>query len=142
MQDTQDPNEATNIVGVRGELHQRVGRRTEQDVIEVLLVTPDEFPQLVGHGEDDVKVRDRQQFLTPLLQPCLGLLAVAFGATTVATGVVDIMLLATVITLQQVPSQDFRATVANIFDRPPMAGEQIRPEPVQVRTAITPKDIR
>jgi hypothetical protein len=52
------------------------------------------------------------------------------------------MLLATVITLQQVPSQDFRATVENILDRSTMAGEQIRPEPVQVSTAITPKDIR
>ena len=63
MQDTQDPNEAANIVGIRGELHQRLGRRAEQDVIEVLLVPPDEFPQLVGHGEDDVKVGDRQEFL-------------------------------------------------------------------------------
>jgi hypothetical protein len=90
-------------------------------------VTPDEFPQFVEHGEDDVKVRDRQQCLTPLLPPCLGLLAVACGATTVATGMVDIMLLATVITLQQVPSQDCRATVANSFDRPPLAGAQIRP---------------
>jgi hypothetical protein len=51
------------------------------------------------------------------------------------------MLLATVITLKQVPSQDFRATVENSFDRPPMAGEQIRPKPLQVRTAITPKDL-
>jgi hypothetical protein len=52
------------------------------------------------------------------------------------------MLLATGITLKQVPSQDFRATVENSFDRPPMAGEQIRPEPVQVSPAITPKASR
>jgi hypothetical protein len=52
------------------------------------------------------------------------------------------MLLITVITRPLVPAQDFRATVENICDRPPMAGEQIRPEPVQVSTAITLKDIR
>jgi hypothetical protein len=126
---------------VRGERDERLGGGAEQDGVEVFLMAADEFPQLLGHGEDDVKIGDRQQFLTPLLQPCRGILAVAFGATTVATGVVDIMLLATVITLQQVPSQDFCATVADIFDRPPMAGEQIRPEPVQVSTAIPPKDI-
>jgi len=96
----------------------------------------------VGHSEDDGEVGDRQQFLPPLLQPCLGILAVAFGATAVATGVVDIMLLVTVITLKQVPSQDFRATVEHILNRPSMAGEQIRPEPIQVSTAITPKDLR
>jgi len=55
---------------------------------------------------------------------------------------VDIMLLATVITLEQVPSQDLRATVENILDRSPMAGKQIPPEPGQVGTAITPKDLR
>jgi hypothetical protein len=142
VQDTQDPTEAANIVGIRGELHQRLGRRAEQDGIEVLLMPPDEFPQLVGHGEDDVKGGDRQQFLTPLLPPGLGILAVACGATTIATGVVDIRLLATVITLPQGPSQDFRATVEKIFDRPPMAGEQIRPELVPVSTAIALKDSR
>jgi hypothetical protein len=118
------------------------GRRAEPEVIEVLLMPPDECPHLVGHGDDDVKVGDRQQFLTPLLHPGLGILAVACGATTIATGVVDIMLLAPVITRQQVPSQDCRATVEKIFDRPPMAGEQIRPELVQVSTAIARKDSR
>jgi hypothetical protein len=142
VQDTQDAHEAANIVGVRCELHQRWGRRAEQDVLAVLWVPPDEFSPLVGHGEDDVKGGDRQQFLTPRLQPGLGILAVAFGATPVATGVVDLRLLATVITRQQVPSQDCRATVEDIFERPPMAGEQIRPEPVQVSTAITPQDLR
>ena len=140
LEDTQDPHEAADIVGVRRELQQRWGRRAEHNVIAVLWVTPDEVPQLVGPGEDDVNVGDRQQFLPPLLQPCRGILAVAFWATAVATGVVDIRLLATVITLQQVPAQGFRATVANSLDRPPMAGEQILPAPLQVRTAITPKD--
>jgi hypothetical protein len=55
---------------------------------------------------------------------------------------VDIMLLATVITLQKVPSQDLRTTVENILYGSPMAGEQSLPEPGQVGTAITPKDLR
>jgi hypothetical protein len=142
VQDTQAPKEAADIVGVRGALHQRVGRRAKQDVIEVLLGPPAEFPHLMGHGADDVTVGDRQQCLTHLLRPGLGSLAAACGATTSATGVVAIMRLATVITLPQVPSQDFRAAVEKIFDRPPMAGAQIRPELVQVRTAIALNDSR
>jgi hypothetical protein len=76
------------------------------------------------------------------LQPGLGLRAGAFGATTIAAGVLAIMLLATVITRQQGPSQDFRATVAKVVDRPPMTGEQLRPEPVQVSPALARKDRR
>jgi hypothetical protein len=96
----------------------------------------------MGHGEDHVKVGDWEEFLTPFFQPCLGIRAMALRATAVAAGMVDIMLLAAVITLEQVPSQDLRATVENILDRSPMAGEQTLPEPRQVGTAITPKDVR
>jgi hypothetical protein len=44
---------------VRGQLDERLGRRAEQDVVAVLLMTPDELTELVGHGEDHVKVGDR-----------------------------------------------------------------------------------
>ena len=99
VQHTQDPDQPADIMRVRGELDERLGRGAEQDVVEVLLVAADERPQLVGHGEDDVKVGDRQEFLPPLFQPGFGVLAVALGATAVAAGVVDIVFLATVVAL-------------------------------------------
>jgi hypothetical protein len=55
---------------------------------------------------------------------------------------VDIRLLATAITRQQVPSQDLRATVETIRYGSPRAGEQLLPEPGLVGTAITPNDLR
>jgi hypothetical protein len=105
-------------------------------------MTPDHLPQLMGCGEDHVKVGDREELLTPFCQPGCGVLVVALGATAVAAGMVNIMLLATVITLEEVSSQDLRATVENILHGSPMAGEQLLPEPAQVGTAITPKDLR
>jgi hypothetical protein len=66
----------------------------------------------------------------------------ALRTTAVAAGMVDIMRLATVITLAQVPSQALRATVAHRLERSPMAGEPIPPEPGPVGPAITPKDLR
>jgi hypothetical protein len=96
----------------------------------------------MGRGEDHVQVGDWEELLTPVCQPGLGRRAMALRTTAMAAGVVDIMLLATVITRQQVPSQDLRATVENILDGAPMAGEQLRPEPGQVGTTITPKDLR
>jgi hypothetical protein len=46
-------------VRVRGQLDERLGRRAEQDVVEVLLMTPDDLTELMGHGEHHVKVGDR-----------------------------------------------------------------------------------
>jgi hypothetical protein len=105
-------------------------------------MTSDHLPQLMGRGEDHVKVGDREELLTPVFQPGLGLQAMALRTAAIAAGMGDIMLLATVITRQQVPSQDLRATVENILYSAPMAGEPILPEPGQVGTAITPKDLR
>jgi hypothetical protein len=100
-----------------------LGCGAKQDIVEVLLMTPDYRPQLMGYGEDHVKGGDREELLTPFFQPCLGSRMMALGTTAVAAGMVDIMLLTTVITLEQVPSQDLRTTVENILDHPPMAGE-------------------
>jgi hypothetical protein len=89
---------------IRGERDERLGRGSEQDVVQVFLVSADQRPQLSGQGEDDMKVGDRQEFLTPLFQPGFGLAAVALGTTPVAAGVVDVVFLATVIALEQLPA--------------------------------------
>jgi hypothetical protein len=104
VQDTQEPDQTAHIMGVHGELDERLCRGAEQDVIEVFLVAADECPQLSGQSKDDMEVGNRQQLLTPLLQPCLGVLVVAFGATAMAARVVGIVLLTTVITRPQVPA--------------------------------------
>jgi len=66
----------------------------------------------------------------------------ARGTTAVAAGVVARVLLATVVTREQVPSQDLRATVEHSLHRAPMAGEERLPKPVQVGMAIPPQDVR
>jgi hypothetical protein len=102
VQHTQNPDQTADIVWVRGKLDERLGHGADQDVVEVLLMTTDNLPSLVGHGEDDMKVGDRQEFLTSFCQPGFGVLVVAFGASAVAAGVVGIVLLTTVVTRQQV----------------------------------------
>ena len=77
VQDTQDPEQAPHILWVCGELDERVRRGTEQDVVQVFLVSTYKVPQLLGQGQDDMKVGDRQEFLPSLFQPRLGVLVVA-----------------------------------------------------------------
>jgi hypothetical protein len=78
---------------------ERLGCGAEQDVVQVPLMTPDDLPQLLGHGEDHVKVGDRQEFLPSLCQPGFGVEAMTLGATAVAAGVIDVVFLATAIAL-------------------------------------------
>jgi len=104
VEHTQDSDQAAHIVRVRGELHERWGRGAEQNVVEVLLMTTDDLTELMGHGEDHVKIWDRQKFLPPCCQPGFGVQVMTLGATTVAAGVVDIVFLTTVLAWQQLPA--------------------------------------
>lgn len=101
-------------------------------------MTPALLPPLMGRGEDHVNVGDWEEILTPFFPPGLGIRAMALRTTAVAAGMVDIMLLAAGITLEQGPSQDLRATVEKILELSPIAGEQTLPAPRQGGTAITP----
>jgi len=89
-----------------------------------------------------MKVGDREEFLTALCQPRLGIGAMALGTTPVAAGVVDIMLLATVITLEQVPAQGLRPAVDDIVHGATMAGQEILAEPFSIVCPLAPQDVR
>ena len=43
---------------VCGERHERLGRGSEQNVVQVFLVAADKLPQFLGEGQDDMKVGD------------------------------------------------------------------------------------
>ena len=59
MPHTQDSDQTADIMRVCGQRDERLGRRAEQDVVEVLLMTPDDLTELMGHGEDHVNGGDR-----------------------------------------------------------------------------------
>jgi hypothetical protein len=99
---TQHSEQTAAVEWVRGKREERGRRGTAQDVVEILWMTTDNRPSLVGHGEDDVTGGDRQEFLTPLCQPGCGVVGVAWGATAMATRVVGLGLLPPVVTRPQV----------------------------------------
>jgi hypothetical protein len=104
MEDAEDANEPADLMGVCGERNEGLDRGAEQDIVEIVLMTTDDLAQLLGHGEDHVKVGDRQECLTPLFQPGFGREAMTRGATAVTVGVVDVVFLTTVIARPQVPA--------------------------------------
>ena len=97
VQPTEDPDQPTDLRRIGRERDERLGRGAKPDVIQVLLMSPDDLPQLLGHGEDHVKVGRRQEFPLALCQPGFGVEVMTLGATAVAAGVVDVGFLATAI---------------------------------------------
>jgi hypothetical protein len=65
VEDAENADEPPDIMGVCGELDERLGRGAEQHGVQVLLVAADQLPQFLGQGEDDMKVGDWQEFLPP-----------------------------------------------------------------------------
>jgi len=59
MPHTQDSDQTADIMRVCGQRDERLGRRAEQDVVEVLWMTPDDLTERMGHGEDHVNGGDR-----------------------------------------------------------------------------------
>jgi hypothetical protein len=137
-QHTQHPAQATHVRRVRGTRDARLSRRSDQDVVEVLLVLADALPQLLGQGADDLTGGDPQAFLTPCCQPGFGCVAVAFRTTSMAAGMVAIGLLPAVVTRSQVATEGFAPAVDPIGHRPPLTGQPRLPNAVQVVAALAP----
>jgi hypothetical protein len=97
---------------------------------------------LLGQGQDDVKVGDWQELLSPLRAPCLGVLLMTFRATAVTARVVDVVFLTTMITRQQLPAQGLRPAPENIIDGAAMAGQEVRADPPPIVRTIAPQDVR
>jgi hypothetical protein len=142
VEDTEDANEPPDIMGVGGECDERLGRGAEQEVVQVLVMTPAELPQLLGHGEAHMNVGDGQEFLPPLCPPHLGVMTVALGATPVAAGVVGIVLLTAVIPRQQVAAHGLGPAVDNIVHRAAMAGQEVLAKPLLRGGTRAPEDVR
>jgi hypothetical protein len=60
VEDAENANEPPDIMWVCSELDERVGRGSEQNVVQVVLVAADQLPQLLGQGQDNMKVGDRE----------------------------------------------------------------------------------
>jgi hypothetical protein len=48
VQHTEDPDQPTDIMRIGSEPDERLGCGAEQDVVQILLMTPDDLPQLLG----------------------------------------------------------------------------------------------
>ena len=109
MQDAQESDLRTEVLGIGRDLDQRCGAGFEQELEENSLVLPDEWNQRVGHAEDEVVIVNRQQLLLAGCQPLVTSVGLALRAMTIAARVVRDGLMAAPITLVPVSAERGRA---------------------------------
>jgi hypothetical protein len=141
MEDAEDAHEPADIMGGCGQLDAGVGRSAEQDIVEIVWMTTDERAPLLGHGKDHGNGGDRQEFWTPRCQPGFGLEARTRGATAVPAGVVDVVFLATGLARPQVSAYGLGATGDEVIHGAAVAGQDVVPKPLQVRTPVASEDV-
>jgi hypothetical protein len=90
MEHGEKADAGAQMLGVACDGEQRFGGGAEQNVVNHLFVEKGDFRDLRGHGKDDVKVFDRQQFGLPAFEPLCALRPLAFGAVAVPAGVVSV----------------------------------------------------
>src|SRR5690606_1902930 len=83
---------APEVLGVGGDLLERIRGRTHQHRVHLHLMRADQPPELFRHRENDMEVRDRQQLRLPGLEPLLALEPIALRARTMATRVEHVAL--------------------------------------------------
>jgi hypothetical protein len=136
------PEQPTAIMRSGREREERLGRGAQHAIVQVLLLPPDARPPLLGHGADDVTGGPRQECPPALGQPGVGVEAMPRGATAVAAGVGDVVLLATAVARSQRPSQRFGPAGEASREGPARARQPVRPQPVHVLLPIAPEDVR
>ena len=94
----QDAERAADVVRVGGERLQTLGGGRHERGEADALVRADDLAEGGGEREDDMEVGDGEQLGLAGHEPVGGRGAVALGATAVAAGVVDVVLVATGVT--------------------------------------------
>ena len=84
VQDAEKSDLSAEMLGVSGDLDQRLGAAAEQQAIHYLLVLQSQRRQFVGERENDVRVRRGQQLGTPRVEPAVARVALALRAMPVA----------------------------------------------------------
>src|SRR5436190_20800341 len=88
MEQRREANLRSQASWIRSEREQRLGRRPEEQIVELPLIVQHQRLQRLGQREHHVEILDRQEPLEPSFEPGSPLRALALGTVTVSARVV------------------------------------------------------
>src|SRR5712691_7340986 len=110
VEDRGDPNRAAEMLRIAPEGEQRVGGRAEEERVEHARIALCEGIDVVRQGEDDMKVRNWEQFGAARGEPPFFGERLALRAMAIATGVIGNPHGATAVTRLPMPAEQGGAT--------------------------------
>jgi hypothetical protein len=109
VQHHQHPDPRSQVLGVGRHFQKSLLGAVKEHPIQELTVAQDQRAELVGQGEDDVEVGNRQKVGLTLGQPGRSLAPTTLRTASVAAGMIVVSYLTAVIALGDVPAQRGRA---------------------------------
>jgi hypothetical protein len=108
-----DSDFSSQVFRVSAQFEQRLGSRSEQNVVQNSLVGQRQWVQHVGNGEDRMKIDDAKHLLFSGQYPFFSGQCAAFGAVTVPAGVVKRPLVSALIAAVQSSPKTGRPALDN-----------------------------
>ena len=142
MQHGEHAGGAAEPARIARQIDDRAGGELDQRAIAGLLMAAQGGPQLLGHGDGDVEVRHRQHLGPALVEPGLGLRAVALRAGAVAAGMEDMDQAAAVGASPLLAAERLGPAGDDVGDGATMRGQHRRAMGLQVAIGELAEDVR
>jgi hypothetical protein len=113
----------------------------DEQAIDFFLMPARKCPQLMRQRKDHMIIRYRQEFLLSRLEPCLDVALMAFRATAVTTGVIRILLSATVIAFEYMAPHGGCTASEYVLERSSMTVWHSLAEFLEVLRAVASEDV-
>ena len=128
-------------VWIGRKFHKGLGRRLHEDAVKRFLVLTHQFPQLLWQGEDHMEIDNRQKFGPPLFQPLFSVLPMALGTSAIFAGMIRVIKLAAMITLDQMAAKGLCSALGNVPQGSPVTGQHLLAVQVQIFLPVPGEDI-
>jgi hypothetical protein len=130
------------IFGIGSDGRQGLGRGSEQNAVDEIFVLVSNSGDRFGEGEDDMKIRGRENFRFPFFDPFGTRQGLALGAMSVAAAIVAGTLVRTAVTMLEMTAEGRRpAHLDRGHDAPLCRGER-RTIPLSIGFPIAAEDVR
>ena len=141
MQDCEYANLGAQTAWVCGEGEQGLGDGAKQNAIDGLWILKRQHRQIMGQGEYDVAVGDRQQVLALRREPLLAGCGLALRAVPIATGVEYLGLMRAVVAAFDARAQRCGLACADVSEYSPLLGRKHRTPTLEKFLLVLTKDI-
>ena len=104
-------------------------------------MTTDDRVQFLGEREHQMKIGNRQKFLTAFFKPALRVVPLALRATAVFARVVGVLPMPAAITVLDMTTEHLRATVTDVVERATVTRQHRLAKTFEVRIAVAAQNV-